>query len=675
MSHVLVVDDEKLIRDMVARALSAKGWRIDTAADGQEALDRIRDERPDVVLLDLMMPKMDGFDVLSAIRADPMLQGLQVIVLTARASQDVLKEALEAGADDYVSKPFHLGEVIARVDAHLRMASYAKQLDRQAKDGETLLQISHRLTGQLDVHGILRDVAGQVATVLGTERCSVVLVGDDGRGGRVVAASDAEEGLTDIPISIDAYPEIRRVLETRRPLLVSDITADPLFDPVKDQVASLAVRSVALFPMLHGERCIGVLFLRSNQTSQAFEERHRQFGQIVANAAAVAVRNADLFREAREESSRADEARALVERLLAIVQRYESFFEDSADGALVVDGDGRVLFMNRQAEALTGITRAQAVDGALEALFAEEEAGAVGNLLERAQRGELTGAVDLRVAANRIASVRVGRIAGHPAFSLTLRDVTEERRLAEELAETKDFLQSLIDASPDAIIAADTSGLTRVFNKAAEALFGYSADEVVGHTHVADLYAPGEAARVMTLIRSGEHGGEGRLTPPARSEVMSREGAAVPVLVGAAVVQLQGENVGSVGVIRDLRERIAIERRLAESEKMALLAELAGTTAHELNQPLQSVMGYAELLARRVPEDDPNRRAVETISREAERMAKIVKQIGQITRYETTTYVGSARIIDLDKAAAEVPAESHEMVAPPHDPEDDPSSA
>ncbi len=93
-----------------------------------------------------------------------------------------------------------------------------------------------------------------------------------------------------------------------------------------------------------------------------------------------------------------------------------------------------------------------------------------------------------------------------------------------------------------------------------------------------------------------------------------------------------------------------VEARLLESEKSAVLVALAGTAAHELNQPLTSVMGYAELLKRRMPPEDPDLRAVEVIYREAERMADIVRKIGRITRFETKAYVGGAQIVDLERS-------------------------
>jgi signal transduction histidine kinase len=95
------------------------------------------------------------------------------------------------------------------------------------------------------------------------------------------------------------------------------------------------------------------------------------------------------------------------------------------------------------------------------------------------------------------------------------------------------------------------------------------------------------------------------------------------------------------------------QEKLLVTEKQALVAELAGAAAHELNQPLTSVMGYAELLKKKMGPDEPYHRAVDTILAEAARMAEIVKKIGRITKYETKPYVGSAQILDLEKASGQ----------------------
>ena len=127
----------------------------------------------------------------------------------------------------------------------------------------------------------------------------------------------------------------------------------------------------------------------------------------------------------------------------------------------------------------------------------------------------------------------------------------------------------------------------------------------------------------------------------------------------ASIIYEDGREVATVGIFSDLRDRIRIEQRLLQAqeklqvtEKQALVAELAGAAAHELNQPLTSVLGYAQLIQRQSAPDAQHLRAVGIIREQAERMADIVKKIGRITKYETTPYVGSAHIIDLDKSMA-----------------------
>lgn len=114
---MLLVDDEQIIRDTVAEALEADGLRVVTAADGREALQRFRDEQPDLVLLDLMLPVLSGMEVCRILRRE---SAVPIIMLTARDSEVDKVVGLEVGADDYVTKPFSLRELQARVRAHLR---------------------------------------------------------------------------------------------------------------------------------------------------------------------------------------------------------------------------------------------------------------------------------------------------------------------------------------------------------------------------------------------------------------------------------------------------------------------------------------------------------------------------------------------------------------------------
>jgi two-component system alkaline phosphatase synthesis response regulator PhoP len=117
---ILVVDDEKRLRDLVQAYLTQEGFRVVTAADGQEALFVARHEKPDLIILDLMMPEMGGYEFL---RAHGKERDTPVIVLTAKLEEDDKVLGLELGADDYVTKPFSMRELTARVRAVLRRVS------------------------------------------------------------------------------------------------------------------------------------------------------------------------------------------------------------------------------------------------------------------------------------------------------------------------------------------------------------------------------------------------------------------------------------------------------------------------------------------------------------------------------------------------------------------------
>jgi two-component system, OmpR family, response regulator MtrA len=116
-ASILLVEDDPSIREVTALGLTAAGFGVATAADGAEGLDRWRAERPDLVLLDVMLPRLDGLEVLRAIRREDTTP---VVMLTARADTIDVVVGLESGADDYVRKPFEMPELVARVRAALR---------------------------------------------------------------------------------------------------------------------------------------------------------------------------------------------------------------------------------------------------------------------------------------------------------------------------------------------------------------------------------------------------------------------------------------------------------------------------------------------------------------------------------------------------------------------------
>jgi PAS domain S-box-containing protein len=378
---------------------------------------------------------------------------------------------------------------------------------------------------------------------------------------------------------------------------------------------------------------------------------------------AVSLSNARVLERLRGESERERNARLAAEERASQLSRYEGYFAHVNEGVAIVGCDANVLSLNPAGGQLLEVDPNRARGLHVGDVLRPVDAELLMELTAAALRGEARTEVDVhaRTAGGRrlTLSLSLGALNESGAMAiLSFRDVTAQRELADELRKTKDLLERLIDSSVDAIIAADLKGRIIVFNKGAEAVCNIPAREALAGVNVTQLYPPGIAQELMRRLRAPEEGGVGRLET-SRQDLINRDGELVPVNMTASIIYENGRELATVGIFTDLRDRVKLEQRLSdaqfklqESEKNAVLVALAGTAAHELNQPLTSVMGYAELLKRRLQEGDPAWRPVDIIYREAERMAEIVRKIGKITRFETKAYIGESQIVDLDKASS-----------------------
>lgn len=225
-----------------------------------------------------------------------------------------------------------------------------------------------------------------------------------------------------------------------------------------------------------------------------------------------------------------------------------------------------------------------------------------------------------------------------------------------------DFLARVIEASPNAIVAARRSGEIVLFNPAAEEILGWSRKDVLGKS-VRQLYPPGGAERIMQMIQSDDYGGSG-VIESVREVVVHTEGELIPVEISAALVREQESDIATVGIFTDLRQQMRMEERLQEAmealeetQRQAVVAEVAGAAAHQLNQPLTSLLGYVEFLRQQIAEDDEMHRVVSTIHDDASRIAEVVRKIGRVTRYRTRDYAGGEQIVDLEEAASSTAGE------------------
>ncbi len=677
---ILIVDDDAISRHVLTQALERAGFQPTAVSSGQEAIAWLGRNLPRLILLDLLMPPPDGYTVLRTLRASSETREIPVVVLTALDAEEEVTRAFEMGADDFVRKPFKTAELVARIRSQLRLREYVEALARREHDAKVVLEVTQTLSSTLDFRDILYTVVRRIAEVAKVDRCSIVLVREEGRVGYVVAASDDKE-IRDLPIDLHKYPEIRKVLETGTPLVIDDASTDPMLDVVRATIPPAAFRSVVCIPILYEDRPLGVLFLRG-RTPHRPAEHELWLARTVASATAIALRNARMMQSLRDQTRESTYARFEAERRIRALEPYADFFHASADGIVVVERKGTVLFSNPRAREMLApksdsppSSGGQMARSSFFDWLVPEDRERLKKLLGELFEGDgipsskLRKTTDLEILSagrRRTIAVSVAVMGGEEselleeeAALLTFRDVTPERTTERELFKTKEFLERVIESSVDAIISADMAGNVLLFNRAAERVFGQKAHEVIGKINVRDLYPPGLARQIMRLIQGDGHGGPGRLEG-YETQVLGQGGGAIPVLLSAALIVDQGVPIGSVGVMTDLRDRLrmqaslaAAEEELRHRERHALVAELAGAAAHELNQPLTSVLGYAEIIRRRAREGLPHLREAESLSAEANRMADIVRKIGTITKYETKTYVGEARILDLDRSSGQ----------------------
>ena len=212
---ILVIDDQSNVRTLLKEYLGSVGYRVVEANDGQQGLFVARHERPNLVLLDLMMPNLDGFGFLKAFRKESQVP---VIVLTARDEETDTVLGLELGADDYVVKPFRMRELAARIRAALRRNELPKETAEYLRAGDlTLDRETHKVTARgesIDLTPIEFDLLATLMRTPGKVFSRLDLVDQLAESGFAGLESTLNVHIRNLRLKIEADPANPEVLET-----------------------------------------------------------------------------------------------------------------------------------------------------------------------------------------------------------------------------------------------------------------------------------------------------------------------------------------------------------------------------------------------------------------------------------------------------------------------------
>ncbi len=299
---IVVADDDAALLQTITWILKDKGYDVVPVPNGENLIGRLEEERPDLLMLDIMMPKVDGLQLLDRIKRDARWADLPVLMVSSMPPEEATVRSLGLGAADFISKPFRVGELIARVQARLQgsrdvrlMREEVRVKGEEARSRSEMIDILREVTDSLKPEEIYHILARRVARALGISKCSVVIAEAGDEIGTVVAAFE-NPMLRNLQIQLRRYPEIRKALATSQPVLVPDVATDPLYAEVRAEWAlegiAVETRSAIALPFSLQAQKSGVFFLRTTSNDPPLTESNAAFAATVIDAAVAAIEKA-----------------------------------------------------------------------------------------------------------------------------------------------------------------------------------------------------------------------------------------------------------------------------------------------------------------------------------------------------------------------------------------------
>jgi signal transduction histidine kinase/DNA-binding response OmpR family regulator len=327
---ILVADDRPDNITLLTRYLEYEGYEYIAASDGLETLDKVRDELPDLVLLDVNMPHKDGFTVLKEIRSDPAVQHIPVIILTAaRLGSSDVQSGFNMGADDYVTKPFDRHELMARIRSKLRVKEAEDVIRRHNRELNLLPEIGKELSARTDIKDLANVLLKRTVETLGAIQGNmIILSSENGPQQNYLVPPSPKSSNVDMVI-----PEIllKHINETHQGLVVGDARNELSW---QTDLENTSIRSAVIAP-LHGRKDLLGLLILTHEQENYFNMEHLLLLQAIASQAAIAVENARLYASMAQEQK----------RLAAVLQH-------AAEAILMFDAQGRLSLLNPAGEKL-----------------------------------------------------------------------------------------------------------------------------------------------------------------------------------------------------------------------------------------------------------------------------------------------------------------------------------
>ncbi len=289
---VLVADDDRAIRTALKTLLERAKYRVEVVSNGREAVQAATNLRPDLILMDVKMPLMDGFEAVQLIRSDPLTIRIPVIFLTAVAqSPDDAARGITLGADDYLHKPFGVDELMARVRRKIRDRQMEERLHQRTLELESLIHIGSQLNDALTIEELADRVLALTLNRIASHAGSLMI--RTATDEPIIYFRYASESLQKRSQTFSKIPMI--VIERSEPVMMQ--RRDEIQQYVVDPAVSWA-SSVISVPLLHSGELLGVLSIGDDKEDR-YSENDLRLMRSIAEQAALALRNTELYAELR----------------------------------------------------------------------------------------------------------------------------------------------------------------------------------------------------------------------------------------------------------------------------------------------------------------------------------------------------------------------------------------
>jgi len=293
--RILVVEDDRKTLAVLQRAMQVWGHKVSTATDGREAWEVLQEDTFDLVITDWLMPNMDGIELCRRIREAELSHYVFVILITAKTEREDLVTAMDAGADDFIPKPFDMNELRARIRAVERIVRARAEAERHIRNMNALLAVSQALGSEIHLDRLLEIILERTTEVMEAERSSLFLYDETTNE----LWSKIAQGLEIQEIRVPLGSGIAgQVAQTRTWLNIPDAYADERFNPSFDKLTGFRTKSILCVPMISNrDNLMGVIQVLNKVDGGIFTNEDELLLAALASHAAVAIERAKLIED------------------------------------------------------------------------------------------------------------------------------------------------------------------------------------------------------------------------------------------------------------------------------------------------------------------------------------------------------------------------------------------